>query len=147
MEYFTKEFWFLLTGVFVILEVVLGFTIVCLFAALASFTVGVMVSFNMPENILQQAAYFFGFTFLWTILAYKPLINLLKKNFKHSYHNIIGSIAKVTEENLIAGKIGAVKWSGTIFKAMLAKDSEEKEISVGKSVTIVAVKENIFIVK
>ncbi|MBA8667195.1 NfeD family protein [Holosporaceae bacterium 'Namur'] len=147
MEYFTKEFWFLLTGIFVVLEVVLGFTIVCLFAALSCFTVGIMVTFSLAPNTIQQLAYFFGFTFLWTILAYKPLVNLVKKAPKDSYNNIIGGIAEVTEKNLIAGKIGAVKWSGTIFKAMLAIDAEEKEISVGKNVTIVAVKENIFIVK
>lgn len=144
-----SEIWFIISIICLVIEIFAGLTIAFLFLALSSFFTGILINYNILSNIslIYQLACFFGIATLLSIFAYKPLLRFLKKHPKNEFKNIIGSSAIVTQESLIPGRVGHVTWSGSIFKAILEDNHSNKSVSVGSSVTIVAVKENIFIVK
>ncbi len=143
------EIWYILAAILMVLEVVFGFTVVLLFAALAAFSLGVMIDYGViyHDDWVMSLAYFFGFTIFWSLVAFKPLRNLLNKSAGGAnYSNIIGSKAIVAKGGLQKGHRGEVTWSGSFFKAEIAENSEHDSIVAGGLVKIVAVEENVFIV-
>ncbi len=145
------EFWLILAVLLMVLEVVLGFTVVLFFSGLACFTVAALIYFGYIElnSIVAQFAAFFLATTIWTIVLWKPFRTLVKKlyNSDATATNILGQEAIIANGPLRAGKIGLVAWSGTVVKAKLDTNSKHRTLEAGTTVIVIAIKDNIFIVK
>lgn len=142
-------FWFICAAILILLEVVAGFTVTLLFAALSAFTLGILIEINfVPQNnIVAHLTYFCGFTLFWLALFYKPLRELIKKHHnQNNYSNIVGNDAVVSGAGLKKGEMGQVKWSGSLFNAQIRDGSDLSEIAADQAVTIVEIKGNTFIV-
>jgi membrane protein implicated in regulation of membrane protease activity len=146
---FNPEFWFLLGLVLIILEVVMGFTIVLFFTSLAAFTVGFISyeKFVVFESVYWQFAAFFALTVFWAILLWKPLKRLKDRNAKNGeVKNFVGQAVEVIDADLTKNKTGNVKWSGTIVHAILHPEFREETLPVGTIAKIVDVRDKIFVV-
>lgn len=142
------EFWFILGLCLIILEGLLGFTIITFIAGLAAVTVGIMCYlfpeyYESPISIFSLAMYC-GFIGIWALLLFNPLKALKNRN-KDGYNNIVGGEGEVVDKPLKPGKIGKLKWSGTLVKAKL-KAGCKHQVAVGEDVTIIDIKDNVFIV-
>jgi membrane protein implicated in regulation of membrane protease activity len=62
------------------------------------------------------------------------------------YHNMVGRTVTLLED-ISHDKVGKVEWSGSIFKAQLSPDAASEKIIANKNATIVAVKNNVLIIK
>jgi inner membrane protein len=143
------EFWFLLGLVLIVLEVVMGFTIVLLFTSLAAFTVGFIMywKFMVFEGIYWQFAAFFALTVIWALILWKPLKRLKERNSKHgNVQNFVGQSVEVIDADLTKINPGNAKWSGTIVKAIIHPDFREEKLPVGTIAKIVDVRDNVFVV-
>lgn len=144
------EVWFILAIIFIVLEVVLGFTIVLLFAAFASFSVGLLVTLGSlsEDSTVTQISLFFALSAVWTILLWKPLKRMLaKRSESEGVHSYIGQEVVLIDDTLEKGHIGDAKWSGTIRKIKIAEDAKELKYHSGEILKVVAVQDNLFIVK
>lgn len=145
------EFWLVTAILLMIFEVVLGFTIVLFFSSLACFTVAGLMYFNFIalDSITVQFATFFLATTLWALILWKLLKRLVKKTpaSDATATSIIGQEATITGSSLHLGKVGTVAWSGTTVKAKLVEDSAHHTLKEGTIVKIVAITDNIFIVR
>lgn len=145
------EFWLVIAIILMILEVVLGFTIVLFFSGLACFTVAALIYFNYitPDSIITQFAAFFLATTAWALILWKPLKGMVRRihTSDATATSIIGQEAIVINGPLHLGKIGNVTWSGTTVKAKMADDSAHSTLKEGTSVKVVAITDNIFIVR
>lgn len=143
-------FWFILAIIMVAMEVLLGMTVVLLSAAMAAFTVGILIiSTTIPAHEgVWQSVVFCGMTILWCLLLWRPMKNLLRQHAhsKFTYNNIVGQTITLSQ-TITKGEIGSVEWSGSIFKAQIADDCEVTQIDIKKHATIVAVKNNVLIIK
>ncbi len=149
MDILNPDFWFILGLVLIILEVVLGFTIVLLFSGIAAFTMGFLLFFKLAifESIYMQGAAFFAITLAWAALLWKPLKRLKDRNAnKDGVKNFVGQTVEIIDADLEKGKIGNAKWSGTIVKVMLHPEFREEKLTVGTIARIVDVRDKNFIV-
>ena len=90
--------------------------------------------------------FFFGLFCLCLIVLYKPKKYLVCMDNVEAYHNIKGGIAAVYSHDLKGDNLGEIKWSGAICRAQLAPSSKNTSLKKGDDVTIISVKNNIFIV-
>ncbi|MFI4983926.1 MAG: NfeD family protein [Rickettsiales bacterium] len=142
------QFWFLLGVILIIMEVMLGMTIVLLFAALSAFSVGFLLFIEKigTMNITSQGALFLTFMLIWAALLWRRLKAFKDlKNPKDEYTNFVGQTATVIHD-LHKGTAGSVKWSGTTMNAQIEPTSKHDLFKKGEEVTVVAVKNNTFIV-
>jgi membrane-bound ClpP family serine protease len=142
------EFWFILGLCLIVLEGLLGFTIITFIAGIAAINIGVLCYF-FPEYYPQpvtvfSVAMYCGSIGVWTLLLYKPL-KALKNRSKGTYSNIVGQEGEVIDKPLKPGKIGKIKWSGTFVKAKLTHGAKH-QVPVGENVKIIDIKDNVFIV-
>ncbi len=148
---FNPDFWFILGLILIVLEVVLGFTIVLLFTSLAAFTMGFIMFAQLAvfTNIYWQWAAFFGLTFFWALLLWKPLKKLKNRNNGEStgFQNYFGQTVEVVNNDLVKGKLGAAKWSGTTIRVMLHPEYPEETLKVGGSAKIIDIRDNTFIIR
>ena len=152
MQYFLTnqiELWYVLGAVLMIIEMYLGGTIRFFFAGIAAFCVVLCMKFNLItlNTLIDQIGFFFGFFCLWSIVLWKPTKYLLNIGNTEAYHNIEGGIATVYSHDLKGASLGEIKWSGAICKAKLAPSNKNNILKKGDNVTIVSVKNNIFIVE
>ena len=133
---------------------ILGFTLIIieffitgiglLFLGIGSLVNAILI-YNSP-HILHYQYTSFGlisllcFTFLW-----KPLKKYANRNaLTKTDFNLAGSIVTVTNNDIFPGKIGEVKWSGTIMNARLA--IEENNIAlVGEKLHVDKIQGNVLI--
>lgn len=147
-----SQLWFILAICLICVEIFVGFTIVATIFSISAITLGCLVYFfptAFSSYITQLASYCAAVSF-WGLVLWKPLKLLLKKYKKNEeYTNIIGQQGEVIDKDLITGKVGKIKWSGTQVKAMIDDSHQDKykKIEVGSIVTITNIKNNIFIVK
>lgn len=138
--------WMLIGIILILCEVLTtpGIGILC--AGLGSITIGMMILFGlvMDNDYILQFSWFFACTVGWALILWKPLLKL--RYSKQQYYNIIGERAIVYKHDLIQGKSGEVKWSGTVMKALIAENSESSSISAGQEVIIKNLKGNILLV-
>jgi membrane protein implicated in regulation of membrane protease activity len=132
-----------------IIEMYLGGTIGFFFAGIAAFCVALCMKFNLItlNTLIDQIGFFFGFFCLWSIVLWKPTKYLLNIGNTEVYHNIEGGIATVYGHDLKGENLGEIRWSGAICKAKLSPSSKNTILKKGDNVTIVSVKNNIFIVE
>jgi len=152
MQYFLTnqiEVWYILGAVLMIIEMYLGGTIGLFFAGIAAFCVALCMKFNLIalNTLIDQVGLFFGFFCLWSIMLWKPTKYLLNIGNAKEYHNIEGGIATVYSNDLKGENLGKIKWSGAVCKAKLAPSGKNTVLKKGDNVTIISVKNNIFIVE
>ncbi|RZI47324.1 hypothetical protein EDM53_02535 [Rickettsiales endosymbiont of Peranema trichophorum] len=151
ISYYTAQNLWLLSGISLLsLKVLVGYNIFFLFAGAGSIMVGMLLALHiLPQDaFIAQLCCFFGLTVCSSLLFYKPLQRWLYQNQDApGYRNIVGSIAQVHESNLKYGKCGYVRWSGSIFRAEIVEDSYLHEIPVNSDVKIVALRQNVLIVR
>jgi membrane protein implicated in regulation of membrane protease activity len=134
----------------ILLEVIMGFPLVFFITGLAAFSAAFAIWLwpILVGSVIDQVIVFLGAIPLWALILWKPLKLALKKHKEqNNFLNIVGQSAIVNEAELIKGKSGNIRWSGTIVRAQLSQDVQQAKVSAGEEVTIVEVKENIFIVK
>lgn len=131
-------------------EIVMGFPIIMFISGLSAFTTALMlwILSSVNGSVTYQIIIFLAGIPLWALVLWHPLKRALKKNKKgENFSNIIGQIALVDNPGLSKKQIGSVIWSGTIVRARLVENDINDNVSSGKSVRIVEVKDNIFIVR
>ncbi|PCJ29599.1 MAG: hypothetical protein COA94_00940 [Rickettsiales bacterium] len=144
----THTLWLLLGAIFIVLEVTAITGIGFLFAGLAAISLGGIIQFDLitSNDPVLEIAIFLLLSFVWASILWIPF-----KRFKHSrtnkpFSNIVGDIAIIESSTLAPGKIGQVKWSGTIMRAAL--DSKGTAVlTKGDQVVIKALNGNILIVE
>jgi membrane protein implicated in regulation of membrane protease activity len=142
------SFWMFLAVTFCITEVIFGFPIAFFIVGVsAAFTALIVAIFSElnSQPILQLSIFLTGIPVSFFLL-WKNIRLFLIKTGKSSYANIVKQTGIVIEEKLNKGKIGKIKWSGTIVKAQLSDTSELNKIDVDEKVYILEIKENVFIV-
>ena len=114
-------FWLILSLILFIAEVTMFQLIGVLFLALGALLLGVLITLGIfaESSLVSQVALFLCFSGLCALILWKPLKRLKSKKGQE-YSDIIGSYATVINAPLEQGKIGRVKWSGTIMRAKLA---------------------------
>jgi membrane protein implicated in regulation of membrane protease activity len=145
---FTPIIWLILGTIFIIIEVVAMPGIGFLFAGFSAISLGGLITFGFINNAtdLEQIAYFFFFTAVWWVILWKPLKSLLKKR-RGDYQNLSDAQGVVEEEGgLVAGKVGKVKWSGTVMRARIVPNSSSAKIAKGESVWVHEQKDGILLV-
>ena len=80
----TIEFWYLLGAVLVMVQMLMGGTMLIFFAGIAAFSIALSMKFELIalDSPIKQVGAFFGFSCLWSIILWKPvgyLMNLGKK--------------------------------------------------------------------
>lgn len=145
--------WFIFAIVLLILEVVMGLTIVLLFSSIAAFFVGVLLytDIGSQNDFISQFTVFFMLTAFLTFAFWHPLKKLTTKKRRDIHdqplHNIVGQEVIVEGKELTLGEVGQVRWSGTIVRAMLKEDSSKQSYEAGTVMEVIDVKGNVFIVK
>jgi membrane protein implicated in regulation of membrane protease activity len=141
--------WLVCGGLFLVLEVTAISGIGFLFAGLAAITTGGLVQYGLinTDNYTLQTGVFLGCVFLWAGVLWLPMQRFYKKNKSGSFNNMVGDTAIICGGALKKGKIGQVKWSGTIMNARISDNNQLETIEEDSMVTIEAVDGNILIVK
>ncbi|AIL64720.1 hypothetical protein NOVO_01615 [Rickettsiales bacterium Ac37b] len=138
--------WMVFGIILIILEVLTtpGIGILC--AGLAAIMVGIMIlsSLIFDNSYIIQFGWFFAWTVVWAAVLWKPLLQL--RHSKPNYHNIVGERAVVYKNDLVKGKTGVVKWSGTVMNALIIDASGVSFISVNQEVIIKDLKGNVLLV-
>ena len=118
-----------------------------LFAALGAISVGAFLIFGLIDDLVHQFILFFAATAFWTALFWRPLKQFIAGR-NSGFNDMVGSTAIVYDKPLEIGKIGQVKWSGTIMKCELVAEAQgEDTIDQGSEVTITGVSKGILMVR
>jgi len=160
MDFYSSEVWFVIGLICVVLEVMLGLTIVVFFFALAAFSMGFLLFFELTsfEDHLVQLATFCAMTLGWAIVLWKPLKRFKNKPLPNAvdssgesvhvekFENYIGQNVTISGKDLKRGEIGTATWSGTTVNVSIDPKAEDDLLTVNSVATVVEVKNNIFIV-
>ena len=131
----------------VFLEIVMFQGVGFLFAALGAISVGAFLIFGLIDNLVHQFILFFAATAFWTALFWRPLKQFIAGR-DSGFNDMVGSTAIVYDKPLEIGKIGQIKWSGTIMKCELVAEAPgENTIDQGSEVTITGVSKGILMVR
>lgn len=107
----------------IIFELVLIPGIGFLFAGLGAISVAVGLIAGGIDSLSAQFILFFVATALWTAILWKPLKKFIGGKGS-GYDDMVGSTAVVFGQSIEKGKMGEVKWSGTIMKCQLDPEAE-----------------------
>ncbi len=120
-----------------------------LFVGLAAITVGLLISFvYLAENdYMLQLAWFLFFVAAWAAVLWYPLNRFLRYRTEAEYSNIIGDKAVVVKNDLVKGKSGQVRWSGTNMTARIDNSAQIEKITVDSEVEITSIKGTLLRVK
>ena len=144
------EFWLIFGGALIILEVLLGATIILMFTGLGALTVAGLINYGVIDDkiIIDQFCVFFVSVLLWALILFKPLKGLMN-NIKASSlnNNLVGQRAIVASQQITQDKTGVIKWSGTLVNAILSKESQHNHLKENSEVIITEINNNIFTVK
>ncbi|WPX96552.1 NfeD family protein [Candidatus Bandiella euplotis] len=153
MNYFFDnqlDFWYLLGALLLIMEMLMGGTIIMFFAGIAAFSVAFVIRFDVVtlNSIISQVGMFCAFLCFWSISLWKParyIVNLNKP--AKDYNNFEGSVAVVYSDELDNKKVGEIKWSGAVCKAKLTAVNGVAPVRKGDNVKIISVENNVFLVE
>ena len=93
-----------------------------LFAALGAISVGAFLIFGLIDDLVHQFILFFASTAFLTALFWRPLKQFIAGRAS-GFNDMVGSTAIVYDKPLEIGKIGQIKWSGTIMKCELVAEA------------------------
>ena len=131
--------WLALGALFLAIEALGVSGVGFLFAGLGAFTTGLLIHYDVsdPKILMEQLAWFFGTTVIWTAVLWVPLQRMrVSRVLASEYSNILGNTAVVTGGPLIKGQTGHVKWSGTTMKAELDPKTLTDEVPEGADVVV-----------
>lgn len=113
-----------------------------LFAGLGAITAGALITFGVidgtPEstNLLKQTLVFLLATSMWAAVLWKPMKRFVSRKSIDGYNDMVGQTATICNADLHKGKVGKVKWSGTIMRAILDDEAPVDHISINQEVVI-----------
>ncbi len=148
MEYLSpSSIWFIVGGLFILLEITAVTGIGLLFAGLGAITVGAALEAGWIESLLVQFLVFFLSTSVWTAVLWKPLKSFVEGK-DAGFDDMVGSTAIVFGKAIPSGGKGEVKWSGTIMKCKYEPDTgDSSSIEPDTEVVISRVSKGVLIVK
>ncbi len=129
-------------GVFLLIaELAIGAFFLLLIMGLSAIIVSIVVFLGCIPDFISQLSLFSSLFIIMSIISWRRIRGYFIDKKQH-YSNIIGSSAVVMDGDLEPGRIGKIKWSGTICNA-----SSSSLIKSGSSVVIVENVGNVFFVK
>lgn len=142
-----SSIWFIVGVLLIILEIVLFSGIGFLFAGLGAISVGAGLIAGWVDSWSDQFIIFFLATGFWTVILWKPLKKFIEKK-ESGFDDMVGSTAVVFGQSIEKGKMGKVKWSGTIMKCQFDPGAEgQGMIDPEAEVIITGVSKGILIVR
>ncbi|GJL77046.1 MAG: hypothetical protein NPINA01_00350 [Nitrospinaceae bacterium] len=139
--------WLAVGVILIILELALAPGIGFLFAGLGAISVGAGLIAGWVDSLSGQFILFFLSTAFWTAILWKPLKNFISGK-ESGFNDMIGSTAVVFGQTIEKGKLGQVKWSGTIMKCQLDQEAKGLDrIAPETEVIITGVSKGILIVQ
>lgn len=138
--------WLVVGGLLIAFEAMILPGIGFLFAGLGCITVGIAMLSGWIQTPLSQVSCFLGSTAVLAALLWVPLRRIHLQPGS-GYSDMIGSIAVVGQEGLEKGKMGKVRWSGTIMNSKLSPECGLVKIDPEREVKIVAVSGSILLVE
>jgi len=142
-----SSIWLLVGALLIIIEIVVFSGIGFLFTGLGAITVGAGLIGGWVDSLSAQFIIFFLSTAFWTAILWMPLKKFIAGK-ESGFDDMVGSTAVVFGQSIEKGKIGQVKWSGTIMKCQFDSKTEEPErVAPETEVIITAVSKGILIVR
>ena len=139
--------WLAAGAILIILEIVLFPGIGFLFAGMGAISVGAVLIAGWIDSLSAQFILFFLATGFWTAILWKPLKKFIEGK-ETGFDDMVGSTAVVFGQSIEKGKMGKVKWSGTIMKCQFDPGAEGLEmIDPETEVIITAVSKGILIIR
>ena len=142
-----SSIWLMVGALLIILELVLFPGIGLLFAGLGAISVGAGLIAGWIDGLSAQFILFFLATAVWTAILWKPLKKFIEGK-ESGFDDMVGSTAIVFGQSIEKGKMGRVKWSGTIMKCQFDPGAEGQEmIDPETEVIIAGVSKGILIIR
>jgi membrane protein implicated in regulation of membrane protease activity len=141
-------FWYITGGLFLMLEMFGISGIGLFFAGLGAVGTGMLFSFGLLDStslFMTQFGVFSALSFGFGVLLWKPFKNFMNHN-AGSYHHITGNHVDIIED-LQPGKMGSVKWGGTIMRAKLAKDQTAIDYKSANQAVVDSVQDGVLMIK
>lgn len=140
--------WLLIGAFLIIVELALVPGIGFLFAGLGAISVGAVYITGGIHSLSAQFILFFLATAFWTAILWKPLKSFMAGKGS-GFDDMVGGTAIVFGRPIEKGKMGEVKWSGTIMKCqfdpvaegLATVDPETEVIITGVSKGILIIRE------
>jgi membrane protein implicated in regulation of membrane protease activity len=138
----------LLSGAFlIVLDIIMINVIWVMFAGLGAVTVGALAALGIIDSTVAQFTLFFFATGIWSMLLWKPLKSFMDGK-DTGFNDMVGSTAVVYDSALEYGKMGKVKWSGTVMNCRLESNVDGVDkIEPGTEVTIAGVSKGVMLVR
>ena len=142
-----SSFWLIAGALLIILEIILFPGIGFLFVGLGAISVGAFLIAGWIESLSAQFILFFLATGFWTAILWKPLKKFIGGK-ETGFDDMVGSTAVVFGQSIGKGKMGKVKWSGTIMKCQFDPEAEGFEmIAPETEVIITGVSKGVLIIR
>lgn len=132
------ECWLIFGFITILFEICFISGIGLVFAGFGAITTAGVISID-PNMLTYQYPLFAAFSFAWCGVLWQPLKKYLHNKSAVSHtSDLVGVLVEVTGSALVpGGKVGQVKWSGTILNARLDSEVSSEQIAG----TILRVKE------
>lgn len=117
-----------------------------LFAGLGAISVGIALMAGLFISFTAQVTWFFCLTAIWAAVLWWPLRRAYRRP-DSGYADMVGDIATVGPDGLQKGKLGQVRWSGTIMNCRLDEGCDQEKLNPETEVKILKVSDGILIVK
>ncbi len=143
-----SSIWLMAGVLLIILEIVLIPGIGFLFAGLGAISVAVGLIAGGIDSLSAQFISFFLATAFWTAILWKPLKKFIGGKGS-GFDDMVGSTAVVFGQSIKKGKMGEVKWSGTIMKCQFDPGAAEglEMIDPETEVIITGVSKGVLIIR
>lgn len=129
--------WLVAGAILIILEIALFPGIGFLFAGMGAICVGAALIAGWIDTLSAQFILFFLATGFWTAILWKPLKKFIEGK-ETGFDDMVGSTAVVFDQSIGKGKMGKVKWSGTIMKCQFDPGAEGLEMVDPETEVIIA---------